>query len=65
MTTLINGVLPILHTPFTDDDRIDLASFQRQIDWAFSVGADGVCIAMTAVNDRRKNRVDRGDGPDG
>jgi 4-hydroxy-tetrahydrodipicolinate synthase len=48
MTKTIAGVLPILHTPFTADDEIDLVSFQRQIDWAFSVGADGVCLAMVS-----------------
>jgi len=48
MSKPINGVLPILHTPFTADDRIDQVSFQRQIDWAFSVGADGVCLAMVS-----------------
>ena len=48
MTQTIAGVLPILHTPFTADDEIDRDSFQRQIDWAFSVGADGVCLAMVS-----------------
>jgi len=48
MTQTIAGVLPILHTPFTADDEIDRVSFQRQIDWAFSVGADGVCLAMVS-----------------
>jgi 4-hydroxy-tetrahydrodipicolinate synthase len=48
MTYAIEGVLPILHTPFTADDEIDLVSFRRQIDWAFSVGANGVCLAMVS-----------------
>lgn len=48
MRKAIAGVLPILHTPFTADDEIDRESFQRQIDWTFSVGADGVCLAMVS-----------------
>ncbi len=48
MTRPITGVLPVLHTPFTEDDRIDRNSFQREIDWAFSTGADGVCVAMVS-----------------
>ena len=48
MTNAIAGVLPILHTPFTAEDQIDQGSFRRQIDWVFSTGADGVCLAMVS-----------------
>lgn len=44
----IAGVLPIAHTPFTADDAIDFASLERQIDWAFSVGASGYCTGMVS-----------------
>ncbi len=44
----IAGVLPIVHTPFTAGDEIDYASFQKQIDWAYSVGADGICTGMVS-----------------
>jgi 4-hydroxy-tetrahydrodipicolinate synthase len=44
----IQGVLPILHTPFTDQDEIEYATLQREIDWAYSVGADGVCTGMVS-----------------
>src|SRR5580698_1838254 len=44
----IQGVLPIAHTPLTDDDEIDHASLRRQIDWAFAQGADGVCTGMVS-----------------
>ncbi len=44
----IYGVLPIAHTPFTADDQIDYASLRKQIDWAFEVGADGVCTGMVS-----------------
>ena len=48
MTTIISGVLPIAHTPFLDNDSIDFESLRRQIDWAFSVGADGFGTGMVS-----------------
>ena len=45
---LISGVLPILHTPFDDEDNIDPVAFRRQVDWAFERGADGVCTGMVS-----------------
>lgn len=44
----IAGVLPVVHTPFADDDSIDFESLERQIDWAFEVGADGYCTGMVS-----------------
>ena len=44
----IAGILPIVHTPFLDDDSIDVKSLQREIDWAFDVGADGLCTGMVS-----------------
>ncbi len=44
----IQGVLPIVHTPFDEDDRIDPISLAREIDWAFSQGADGICTGMVS-----------------
>ena len=38
----------ILHTPFSDSDDIDLDSLQREIDWAFDLGVQGVCSAMVS-----------------
>ena len=35
------GVLPIVHTPFTDNDVIDEACLRRQLDWAFGISAEG------------------------
>jgi len=48
MPRTLGGVLPILQTPFTEDDRLDLASLKREIDWAFEVGADGVGTGMVS-----------------
>lgn len=44
----LRGVLPVLHTPFTDSGAIDTAALQREIEWAFETGADGVVVAMVS-----------------
>ncbi len=44
----LQGVLPVLQTPFLEDGSIDQDTFQREVDWAFSVGADGIVIAMVS-----------------
>ena len=44
----IEGVLPILHTPFSAHDRIDRECLRREIDWCFATGASGVCSAMVS-----------------
>ncbi len=45
---LLHGVLPVLHTPFTDSGQIDPLTLHREIDWAFEIGADGVVVAMVS-----------------
>ena len=42
------GVLPIVHTPFTDADAIDEESLRRQLDWAFATGANGCGTGMVS-----------------
>jgi len=68
---MIRGVLPVLHTPFSSDDRIDYGVLQREIDWCFEAGASGVCSAMvtevlrltiTERNELTKAIVDMTDG---
>lgn len=44
----LQGVLPVLHTPFTEAGQIDAVTLHREIDWAFETGADGVVIAMVS-----------------
>lgn len=48
MPRKLRGVLPIVHTPFTDEDQIDSASLKRVIDWTFSLGADGLGTGMVS-----------------
>ena len=42
------GVLPIVHVPFDGQDRIHAADLRREIDWIFSVGADGLGTGMVS-----------------
>lgn len=44
----LQGILPIVHTPFLDDDSIDVASLRREIDFAFATGADGLGTGMVS-----------------
>ncbi len=44
----LHGVLPVLQTPFTEEGEFDVVTLQREIDWAFEVGADGVVLAMVS-----------------
>lgn len=44
----LHGILPVLHTPFTEQDEIDTDVLQSEIDWALQVGADGVVVAMVS-----------------
>ena len=44
----IEGVLPIVHTPFDEQDEIDWDSFQRQVDWAVECGIQGCAIGMVS-----------------
>jgi 4-hydroxy-tetrahydrodipicolinate synthase len=44
----IAGVLPVVHTPFLEDETIDHESLRRQVDWAFEQGADGYATGMVS-----------------
>lgn len=56
----LSGVLPVLQTPFLNDDEIDFNVLQLEIDWAFETGADGVVVAMVSeiLRLRNVNRLD-------
>ncbi len=42
MAKSIEGVIPVMLTPFTDDDRIDYPGLGRLIEWYLAHGADGL-----------------------
>ena len=43
-THKFSGVIPILATPFNDDESLDLASWQRLIAFMLELGVDGITI---------------------
>ena len=48
MTKRLHGVLPIVHTPFTETGDIDVVILRREIDWAYAQGADGLGTGMVS-----------------
>jgi 4-hydroxy-tetrahydrodipicolinate synthase len=44
----IKGVLPVFQTPFHEDETIDFETLEREIDWVYSQGADGVVMGMVS-----------------
>lgn len=72
MTRQIEGVLPIVHTPFTNNDAIDVASLHRELEWALLRPIGGYCTGMVSellrlsTDERNElhreiSAVDRGD----
>lgn len=48
MSSTLAGVIPIVHTPFQDDDSIDWDSLRREIDLAYALGAQGIGTGMVS-----------------
>jgi 4-hydroxy-tetrahydrodipicolinate synthase len=48
MPRRLQGVLPIIHVPFTDADAIDVGALRREIDWAYAQGVDGIGTGMVS-----------------
>jgi len=44
----IRGVLPVVHMPYTDGGAIDYATLQREVDYLFDTGADGLSLALVS-----------------
>ena len=44
----VRGVLPVFQTPYLDDEAIDFATLERELDWLFEQGSDGVVLAMVS-----------------
>ncbi len=60
----LRGVLPIVHTPFLENDEIDYASLKRQVDWAYGLGVSGLATGMVSetlrlTSDERLQLTDR------
>lgn len=72
MAAQIAGVLPIVHTPFTDDDQVDVDSLHCELEWALERPIGGFGTGMVSellrLSDEERNllhreigAVDRGD----
>jgi 4-hydroxy-tetrahydrodipicolinate synthase len=48
MPRRLEGVLPIVHTPFLEDESIDVATLRREIDWAYAQGVNGMGTGMVS-----------------
>jgi 4-hydroxy-tetrahydrodipicolinate synthase len=46
--TTLHGVLPVFQTPFHDDESIDFPTLEKEVDWLFGQGADGIVMAMVS-----------------
>jgi len=44
----VRGVLPVFQTPYRDDESIDFDTLDREVDWIFRSGADGLVMAMVS-----------------
>src|SRR5215203_1064354 len=48
MANRLEGVLPIVHTPFLDSGEIDAVALKREVDWAFDQGIHGLGTGMVS-----------------
>jgi 4-hydroxy-tetrahydrodipicolinate synthase len=53
------GVIPILATPFNDDESLDLESWRRLLEFMIGIGVDGVTILGVLGESNRLNDQDR------
>ncbi|MEZ4707446.1 MAG: dihydrodipicolinate synthase family protein [Caldilineaceae bacterium] len=44
----IGGVLPVFQTPFHDDYSIDYDTLEREINWLYDQGSDGIVMGMVS-----------------
>src|SRR5688500_237215 len=57
--TMFTGVIPILATPFDDDEHLDLESWHRLLDFMVALGVDGVTILGVLGESNRLNDEER------
>ena len=44
----IRGVLPVVQVPYSDDYAIDYSTLQRELEWLFACGVQGVVFGMVS-----------------
>ncbi len=55
----LSGVIPILATPFNDDESLDLASWQRMIEFMVGLNVNGITILGVLGESNRLNDHER------
>jgi 4-hydroxy-tetrahydrodipicolinate synthase len=53
------GIIPILATPFSDDESLDLTSWQRMIEFMVGLKADGITILGVLGESNRLGDIER------
>src|SRR5205814_6785634 len=48
MPKRLQGVLPIVQTPFLDSDEIDFATLAKEVEWGLAQGIDGLGTGMVS-----------------
>jgi len=47
-TASVAGVLPVIQTPFNEDESIDFGALAHEVEWAIQQGVDGLTVAMVS-----------------
>ena len=58
-TNRFSGVIPILATPFSNDESLDLTSWQRMIEFMVGLGVNGITILGVLGESNRLNDIER------
>mgnify|MGYP001363340520 CR=1 FL=1 len=60
-TMNLSGILPVFQTPYLADESIDFETLEREIDWLFQQGSDGIVMAMVSevlrLSDRERETL--------
>jgi 4-hydroxy-tetrahydrodipicolinate synthase len=59
MTTRIEGIIPVMLTPFTDEGEIDYAGLERLIEWYLAHGADALFAVCQSSEMQRLSLPER------
>ena len=60
MSKTIEGIIPVMITPFTDDGAIDYAGLERLIEWYLGQGVDGLFAVCQSSEMQRLSLAERG-----
>src|SRR5262245_9060960 len=44
----LKGVLPVFQTPYREDETFDAPTLEKEINWLYDQGADGIVMAMVS-----------------